>query len=145
MIRHFQDSDQEILISIFKQNIPKYFDPSELADFENHLQKNTTPYFTFLENKEIIGGFGYSINENQTGSITWIFFSPNHTGIGSGTEAVQFCHEQMKEQFGVTHFSIRTSQYAYEFSEKFGYATARFEKDYWGEGLDLYEMKRIAD
>ncbi len=142
MIRPFQNSDKETLISIFKQNVPKYFDPTELADFESHLESHTSTYYTALHDKEIAGGFGFAIKANKIGSITWIFFNPDHTGNGIGTKAVQFCHKQMSE-LGVKKFSVRTSQHAYQFFEKFGYTTTYIEKNYWGEGLDLYEMKRM--
>lgn len=140
-IRNYKSLDKSALLDIFKLNIPKYFDPSELADLEKYLQKHASTYYTVVQNTEIIGGFGFIINENQTGSITWIFFSPNHTGSGSGTKAVQFCHKHMREKFGVTNFSVRTSQHANLFFERFGYTTTHIENNYWGEGLDLYEMK----
>tara|TARA_R110000868_G_scaffold4211_6_gene26465 strand:- start:9911 stop:10033 length:123 start_codon:yes stop_codon:yes gene_type:complete len=37
---------------------------------------------------------------------------------------------------------VTTSQLAYKFFEKFDYSINRIEKNYWGEGLDLYEMEK---
>tara|TARA_B110000305_G_scaffold133294_1_gene148824 strand:- start:481 stop:765 length:285 start_codon:yes stop_codon:yes gene_type:complete len=37
---------------------------------------------------------------------------------------------------------VTTSQHSNNFFEKFGYHIIRIVKDYWGKGLDLYEMEQ---
>jgi hypothetical protein len=37
---------------------------------------------------------------------------------------------------------VTTSQHSNKFFEKFGYHIIRIVKDYWGKGLDLYEMEQ---
>lgn len=42
-------------------------------------------------------------------------------------------------------FIVTTSQLAYKFFEKFDYRIIRIEKNYWGDGLDLYEMEKSKE
>jgi hypothetical protein len=37
---------------------------------------------------------------------------------------------------------VTTSQHSNKFFEKFGHHIIRIVKDYWGKGLDLYEMEQ---
>ncbi len=57
--------------------------------------------------------------------------------------AVDYCHQIMIDQLQVKKISVKTSQLAFGFFEKFGYRTIRVEQNYWGLGLDLYEMELL--
>lgn len=145
-IRPYQVSDKNALLSIFSKNVPKYFDPTELHDFEKYLEEKPDTYLTVEYNQTIVGGSGFEANEDkQTGSITWIFFDPQHTGKGLGKLAVDHSLTELKKNPVVKKLIVRTSQLAYVFFEKFGFQLMTMETDYWGEGLDLYEMEMIAD
>ncbi|MEO6671053.1 MAG: GNAT family N-acetyltransferase [Ferruginibacter sp.] len=142
MIRPFQTGDKPILIEIFKLNTPQFFDPKELADFDNYLDKYSKTYLTIEQNDKIVGGTGYQIsNDNLTGSITWIFFHPDQAGQGLGKQAVEHCLTVLKANKNLETLAVRTSQLAFKFFEKFGFKLIRTKKDYWGHGLDLYEME----
>lgn len=91
----------------------------------------------------IVGGTGYYINQDDnSGRITWIFFDPSYSGKGLGKESVEHCLRIMSKDSSVEKFIVTTSQLAYQFFEKFDYRVKRIEKEYWGEGLDLYEMEK---
>jgi len=142
MIRPYQPTDQEHLLAIFKLNVPKYFDPKEVKDFEEYLAQKATTYLTIEVDNKIVGGTGYYINESdRSGRITWIFFDPDYTGQGLGRKAAEHCLTLLRKEDNVEKFVVTTSQLAFKFFEKFGYVVKRIEKDYWGEGLDLYEME----
>ncbi|MCM4171903.1 N-acetyltransferase [Arenibacter sp. TNZ] len=143
MIRPYEPSDKESLLKIFSLNTPKYFDNIEIIDFEEYLEENGETYFTIEVNNNIVGGTGYYIKENdKSGRITWVFFDPDYTGQGLGRLAVEHCLKILGEDKRIEKFIVTTSQLAYKFFEKFEFSLNRIEKNYWGEGLDLYEMEK---
>lgn len=143
MIRPYKLEDKESLLKIFNLNTPKYFDKSEIHDFQKYLAQNSETYLTIEVDDTIVGGTGYYINQDDnSGRITWIFFDPSYSGKGLGKESVEHCLRIMSKDSSVEKFIVTTSQLAYQFFEKFDYRVKRIEKEYWGEGLDLYEMEK---
>ena len=142
MIRPFEPTDKVILIDIFKLNTPDYFDIKEIEDYLEYLEKFSDTYLTIEHEGKIIGGAGYYLNMNDnSGRITWIFLHPDYSGLGLGRKTVEYCLMSLRKIRGVEKFVVTTSQLAYKFFEKFGFKTTRVEKDFWGQGLDLYEME----
>jgi len=141
MIRPYILKDKEKLLEIFELNTPKYFDRAEITDFRDYLEQHADKYFTIEKDNGIVGGIGCKVNELQQGSVTWIFFHPQYYGQGLGTQAVKYCHDVLVRDSSIKKFTVRTSQLACAFFERFGYITIRTTKDYWGKGLDLYEME----
>tara|TARA_R110001592_G_scaffold90167_1_gene265217 strand:- start:714 stop:1154 length:441 start_codon:yes stop_codon:yes gene_type:complete len=146
VIRPYQPSDKSGLLKVFYLNTPKYFDKSEVDDFEEYLEHNADSYLTIEMNNSIVGGTGYYINENDnSGRITWIFFDPTFSGQGLGKQSVEYCLNLLGKDERVEIFIVTTSQLAYKFFEKFDYRIIRIEKNYWGDGLDLYEMEKSKE
>ncbi|MBW1297876.1 GNAT family N-acetyltransferase [Aquimarina litoralis] len=142
MIRPYTPNDTKELVEVLTLNIPTYFDPKEIYDFKNYLTTYGSTYFTIESDQIIIGGVGYNIlEEKNVGQITWIFFHPDYAGKGFGKRAVTHCLSILKSNSEIKKVTVRTSQLAYSFFEKFGFTLKRIEKDYWGLGLDLYEME----
>ena len=143
MIRPYKPTDKGNLLNIFSLNIPKFFDKNEINDFEEYLEQKAETYLTIEVDNNIVGGTGYYINENdKSGRITWIFFDPSYYGQGLGKQSVEYCLKILSKDNKVEKFIVTTSQLAYKFFEKFGYSINRIEKNYWGGGLDLYEMEK---
>ncbi|UQD56855.1 GNAT family N-acetyltransferase [Flavobacterium sp. K5-23] len=146
MIRSYNDSDKDTLIEIFNLNTPQYFDKKEVADFIEYLDNYSDTYLTIEHEDKIVGGTGYYVNySDNSGRITWIFFHPNYSGFGLGKQAVEHCLTKLKNNPKVEKLVVTTSQLAYNFFEKFGYKLSKIEKDFWGLGLDLYEMEMPND
>jgi len=143
MIRPYSTEDKEKLVDIFTLNVPKYFDPAEIKDFEDYLSSNAETYLTLEVESRIIGGTGYYVKEEDgSGRITWIFLHPEEAGKNYGKEVVTYCIEQLKADERVHKLVVTTSQHAYKFFEKFGYQVIQTEKNHWGLGLDLYLMEQ---
>ena len=141
LFRPYHTTDKNDLLHIFRSNIPRYFDPKEIGEFEDYLDKRASNYMTILSGNNIIGGTGIEIDKSgKTGSITWIFFLPEYAGKGLGRQTVNHCISTMVNEYQVKTVAVRTSQLVFKFFEKFGFKTYNVEKDYWGKGLDLYEM-----
>jgi N-acetylglutamate synthase-like GNAT family acetyltransferase len=146
MIRPFNQADRDTLIEIFKLNTPRYFDPKEVNDFIEYLENYSDTYLTLEHEGKIVGGTGYYVKESdKSGRITWIFFHPDYSGLGLGRQAVEYCLTTLKQNPKVEKFVVTTSQLANKFFEKFGYKLTKTEKDFWGHGLDLYEMEMLND
>ncbi|MEM5563772.1 MULTISPECIES: GNAT family N-acetyltransferase [Psychroserpens] len=142
MIRPYKPTDKEQLLKVFNLNVPKFFDKNETNDFLEYLEQKPETYLTIEDNNTIVVGTGYYVNEkDKSGRITWIFFDPNYSGQGLGKQSVDYCLNALSKDKRVEKFIVTTSQLAYKFFEKFGYTINRIEEDYWGEGLDLYEME----
>jgi N-acetylglutamate synthase-like GNAT family acetyltransferase len=143
IIRFFNIADKDKLVDIFRLNVPKYFAPKEINDFEQYLTQHGETYLTIEHEGEIIGGTGYYVNiSDNSGRITWIFFHPGAKGCGAGKKAVEYCMNILKADPRVNKLVVTTSQFAFGFFGKFGYELVKTEKDYWGTGLDLYLMEQ---
>lgn len=142
MIRPYTSEDKEELVEVFTLNVPKYFDPKEIQDFKKYLEVYKGTYFTITSGNKIIGGVGCNyLEKNNVGEITWIFFHPEFAGKGFGNKSVVHCLSILKSNIEIQRVTVRTSQLAYGFFEKFGFTIKKTAKDYWGLGLDLYEME----
>jgi N-acetylglutamate synthase-like GNAT family acetyltransferase len=146
MIRPYNKADKDTLIEILKLNIPQYFDAKEVADFRNYLDNYSDTYLTIEHKDKIVGGTGYYVKDtDKSGRITWIFFHPDYTGLDFGKQAVEYCLTTLKKNPIVEKLVVTTSQLAFKFFEKFGFSLTKIEKDFWGLGLDLYEMEMPND
>ncbi|WP_299898627.1 GNAT family N-acetyltransferase [uncultured Aquimarina sp.] len=142
MIRPYTSNDKKELVEVLILNTPKYFDRKEIQDFKKYLAVYESTYFTITSGNKIIGGVGCNyLEKRRVGEITWIFFHPEFAGKGFGNKAVTHCLSILKSNSEIQKVTVRTSQLAYGFFEKFGFITKKTAKDYWGLGLDLYEME----
>jgi N-acetylglutamate synthase-like GNAT family acetyltransferase len=142
MIRPFRRDDKESLLEIFILNTPRFFASEEIVDFESYLNENWKSYLTIERKNEIVGGTGYQITDEGTiGRITWIFFHPDCVGLGLGRQAVEYCLDVFRKVSSIQKIVVTTSQLAHKFFGKFDFQLICTEKDYWGEGLDLYLME----
>lgn len=140
-IRPFQPADTELLLTVFRKNVPAAFGESEVADYAEFLRVNSDPYFVAEHNGQVVGACGCGVKDDgTTGRIAWIFSDPDIAGLGVGSALMQHCLAQLRNNSAVTLIECRTSQVAYRFFEPFGFELERTEPDYWVPGFDLYFM-----
>jgi ribosomal protein S18 acetylase RimI-like enzyme len=139
IIRPYHPTDKIPLLTIFRSNVPEFFDAMEVEVYETYLEKNADSYLVIELNKKIAGGVGYLVSPSA-GQITWIFFDPALRGMGLGKKAVEYCLDIFTSNPDIRKIVVTTSQLAFRFFEKMGFQLVRIEKDHWGKGLDLYEM-----
>ena len=72
--------------------------------------------------------------------MSWGMVHPNWQSKGWGTKLTQYRIEKIK-QTTAQKINLRTSQYTWKFYEKMGFSLFYTQKDYWGKGLDLYDMQ----
>ena len=142
IIRKYKSEDKKDLVKVLDHNVPKYFAETELADYEEYLDKHIQDYYVaVLEDKIIAGGGINYVKEKQIAKISWdiVDLPYHHQGIGSMLLSHRL--EILSSKKDVKNIIVRTSQYAYQFYEKKGFKLLERHKDYWAPGFDMYKMK----
>ncbi|WP_221392618.1 GNAT family N-acetyltransferase [Dyadobacter sp. NIV53] len=141
-IRKYQDADREKIIALLRLNTPEYFSPDEEKDliyyFDNHIE-----YYFVAETDGVIvgcGGFNMSNDPKKIG-LSWDIVHPEYQGKGVGSALIKYRIDRIKELGKMQVITVRTSQLAYKFYEKFGFEIKEIVKDYWAAGFDLYRME----
>jgi ribosomal protein S18 acetylase RimI-like enzyme len=143
MIRAYTKDDKQKLIKLLRLNTPKFFDPSEEADFINYLEQHSDNYFVFESTNKIdgAGGINYGFDNGETARISWDIIHPDQQHKGIGTELTKFRINKIKENKSIKKIIVRTTQLVHSFYQKNGFQLEKIEKDYWAKGFDLYQME----
>jgi predicted GNAT family N-acyltransferase len=140
---------REILIEIFKSNIPLYFAEEELPFFINFIDNLDCPYSVILSNNVIVGCGGIGLNKSRkpatidTVSMCWGMVDNKYHKHGFGKKLLEFRIQQSKELYPNVKIALGTTQHTFQFFEKYGFKTVEFQKDYWAQGLDLHQMELV--
>ena len=139
IIRKYTSSDQDSILEMLRLNTPAYFAPEEKGDLINYLNNHSENYFVVEYGKAVVscGGFNYS-DEIR---ISWDMVDPQYHGMGFGSRLTEFRIEMIKQLPNVKRISVRTSQLAYKYYERFGFVLEEVKKDFWAPGFDMYRME----
>lgn len=141
-IREYSKEDKSRLLEIVKQNIPKCFAESELADYDNYLDHETEKYYVICEEEKIIGAGGINF-EGFSAIISWDVIDPAYQAKGIGKKLLEYRISVIKSTRNIENIFVRTSQKTYRFYAKNGFQLKKVIKDYWADGFDLYYMEFI--
>jgi ribosomal-protein-alanine N-acetyltransferase len=139
LVRLYHHTDFPVVLELFKKNCPAYFDISEIGDLREYLQANEKTYYLFEDNNKILGACGYYLEAKDQGRISWVFTDPENQKKGIGKQLVLYCIKEMQAR-RTKNIRVWTSDRAYLFFEKLGFAVERIEPDYWAGRFDLYLM-----
>ncbi|AWI26200.1 GNAT family N-acetyltransferase [Flavobacterium pallidum] len=140
-IRAYDAADKPRLLELLQWNTPKYFAPSESADYNYYLDNEIELYYVIEAEGVIIGGGGINFEAEQTtAKISWDCIHPGFQGTGAGTALLQYRLHVLKGMEQLREICVRTSQLAYGFYSKNGFELTKTVDDYWAEGFDLYKM-----
>ena len=144
IIRSYEEKDQLELIQLIRLNTPTYFATEEEADFIHYLEKEREDYFVIALQQQVIGcgGINYS-SDKKTAIISWGILHPDFQGKGLGKQLLAFRLAHIKNQH-ILSVVVRTSQVAFLFYQKQGFAITETIKDYWAKGLDLVKMEMVV-
>jgi ribosomal-protein-alanine N-acetyltransferase len=152
ILRPYQSADRKECLSIFKSNTPRFFTPEELSDFEQWLdrcdpeyqglQEGNTNYYYIAEAGGAVtacGGFCYVEQEN-TVYMAWGMVNRTSHLQGIGHRLFEYRMQQISDLYPGLPVCLDTSQHTYTFFEKLGFRVTGIQKDYYGPGLDRYDM-----
>ena len=142
MIRAYLTSDKSAVIKLLQLNTPEYFDPSEVVEFTDYLDKKREDYFVVLRKSKIVGAGGINyIPDENTARISWDMIHPEYQGQGVGKELIQYRIGLIKASSkNIELIVVRTTQLTYKFYQKMGFVLDKIEKDFWAKDFDLYQM-----
>jgi len=142
IIRKYTSSDQDSILEMLRLNTPAYFAPEEKGDLINYLNNHSENYFVVEYGKAVVscGGFNYS-DEKGVIRISWDMVDPQYQGMGFGSRLTEFRIEMIKQLPNVKRISVRTSQLAFKYYERFGFVLEEVIKDFWAPGFDMYRME----
>lgn len=139
LIRNYKDTDKPSVITLLRRNTPEFFAPEEEDDLLFYLDNYAQNYFVVEIDNQIVGSGGYNIAEDGiTAKISWDIIDSEAQGKGIGRSLTVYRIKDILKNKDIEILSVRTSQLAYKFYEKFGLKLREVSADYWAKGLDLY-------
>lgn len=142
VIREYEPTDKEGVMVLIRLNTPGFFAPEEEADFKKYLEEERELYYVVLWDGQIVGCGGINFaNNKRTGKISWDIIHPDYQGRALGTRFLRYRIKLLSAMNSIEEITVRTSQVAYRFYEKHGFILNEVVKDYWAEGLDMYNIE----
>lgn len=151
-IRKYQKEDRVACIAIFNSNLPKYFDPSELADFETWLDghdqgvlayqsTSIEPYFVLINNNQILACGGYYLARDASkANLCWGMVDGAFHKKGLGRHLLEFRLQDISSKYPDYPIQMDTSQHTLPFFEKLGFVVVKITENGYGQGLHRYDM-----
>ncbi len=142
IIRPYQTSDHDNVIHLIRLNTPKFFAVEEENDLIKYLESEIELYYVLIYDQKIVGCGGINLADNNTiGKISWDLFHPAYQGKTLGTKLLQHRINKLNTIDSIQKITVRTSQLAYQFYQKFGFELIEIKENYWAEGFDMYYME----
>ena len=131
-------------LSILKSNTPEFIDKSEESLFIDYLSRKGIIYFVLFESKELIacGGYGYD-NKKDSVVLSWGLVHNQFHKMGFGTHLLQYRIKQIVKKYPNSNIILDTSQKTYKFYERFNFKVDNITCNFYGKGLDRYDMSYI--
>ena len=129
-------------MKLFKSNLPVFFHTSEQMLFQDYLLKEKINYYLlFNSNNKLVASGGYEVEEKpNTIVLTWGMVDSSYHKNGYGRSLTEFRLNSIYNNFPKSNIILNTTQKTFQFYEKFGFKLVSIKKDYYGVGLDRYDM-----
>lgn len=144
-IRPYGAADRQACLAIFRSNLPRYFDASELPAFEEFLAQPTGDYFVAQRGDAVLacGGCGARGARCSVGHLSWGMVAHAHHHAGLGTALLAWRVDRLFAHAGISEVRIDTSQHTAGFFARHGFRTTRQLADGFGVGIDLVAMSLL--
>lgn len=144
--RPFAPGDLAACLAIFDSLTPRHFKAGERGEFEKFLaglDDEKCRYEVIVgDDGEIVACGGLWIEADKgVASLCWDMVRPDAQGHGIGRLLVHTRFGKLKDVPQVTHVVASAGEAAAGFFRKQGFETFHVQKDYFGPGLDLFDMK----
>ena len=131
-------------LSILKSNTPEFIDKSEESLFIHYLSRKGIIYFVLFESRKLIGcgGYGYDNKKNSV-ILSWGLIHNQFHKMGFGTHLLKYRIKQIVKNYPNSNIILDTSQKTYKFYERFSFSVDNITRNFYGKGLDRYDMSYI--
>ena len=140
-VRPYQASDRDACLALFDGNTPRFFDPSERADFAAWLDTSTHPYLVILRDGRIVACGGHALEAGgSVASLCWGMVAQDVHGQGLGRALTQARLDAIRTMPQVARVTMNTSQHTQGFYARFGFVGVKVTPHGIGPGLDQWDM-----
>lgn len=140
-VRSYQAGDRDACLALFDGNTPRFFDPSERADFAAWLDTSTHPYLVILRDGRIVACGGHAIEADGTSaSLCWGMVAQDAHGQGLGRALTQARLDAIRAVPGVARVRMNTSQHTQGFYAGYGFEAVKVTPHGFGPGIDQWDM-----
>lgn len=147
----YKNAYKQACLAAFQSNIPLYFTPEEINDFNNFLDHRAVPkeneiqttfYYVLLKNNKVIGCGGFGERERDgTVTLAWGLVHSDFHKQGYGKVLMQHRLTEARNVYPTKTIYLDTTQYSYSFFEKFGFKTTKITNDFYMHGMHRYDME----
>lgn len=145
-VRPYHPNDRTACLAVFDGNTPRFFAPSERADFAGFLEAGPDDYFVVADGGTVVGCGGVFVKDGpgglRWGGLCWgmVERTRHRAGVGSLLLRHRLAH------LADTHLEavvLDTSQHSRGFFARFGFEVVKVTPDAYAPGLDRYDMKLL--
>lgn len=141
-VRPYEARDREACLALFDGNCPRFFDPSERAEYEAFLDGLDWPYQVIERDGRVVACGGHTPEpDGTTVSLCWGMVEARLHRAGLGAALTQARLAAARARPGVRTVRLETSQHTRGFYERFGFRVVRVRADGFGPGIDACEMR----
>lgn len=145
-VRPYRPDDRGACLAIFDSNTPRFFAPSERADFAGFLDADPSGYFVAEAGGTVVGCGGVFIRGGADGlywgGLCWgmVERARHRAGVGSLLlrERLVYLARTYPKLEAVL---LDTSQHSQTFFVRFGFEAVKVTPDAYAPGLDRYDMR----
>ena len=140
-VRPYQAGDRDACLALFDGNTPRFFDPSERADFAAWLDTSPHPYLVILRDGRLVACGGHALDGDGTvAALCWGMVAQDVHGQGLGRALTQARLDAIRALPQVASVRMTTSQHTQGFYAAFGFETMKVTPNGFGPGIDQWDM-----
>ena len=151
-IRAYAAEDRAACISIMHSNTPSFFAARELSGFEHwlagqnkrkHAYGNTKveEFYVYEIDGKVVACAGFYVPDaEQRANLVWGMVHRQNHQQGIGKELLAFGIHRIRELSPYDLITLDTTQHTLRFFKKFGFKIGKVQKNFYGVGLDRYDM-----
>jgi len=142
--RTYTVSDKARCLSIFRSNVPKFFESNELIDYEKFLDNLPCDYLVVHDHEKVLGCGGYDVDKDSGDCrLSWGMIDAHHHRKRIGQFLLLIRLRLISEDSAARRVLMNTSQYSSGFFEKFGFTVIKNTPDGLAPGLDRLDLELI--
>lgn len=139
--RPYVPADRDACLALFDTNVPRFFDASEKADFEEFLDRYDGPYRVIERDGRIVACGGHFVSsDGKTAGLCWGVVDGRLHGQGVGTVLTEARLAAIRADPAIETVRLDTGPRTKGFYERFGFAVDGHVPDGYAPGYDRYDM-----